>query len=272
MRKYLFIFILITGLGIHILATVTILEPRPGSKYIIGIDKNIVLKMDKNYSQYKLELLKSDGANLGIIKQGTWRTLMPARIKIMQKIISWKFGKINGRSVPIGAYKIKATVSINHTTPASHTSSEFKLALLRAYPLKGDKPPSSTNQQPPPPVPLKRPDLIISNVTFFNNNGFKATVTVQNIGPKESKPCTLELKIGCSGEGFKFLEFNIPALNAKNPNAPDVGCAHIVHVELIFGGHLPFNEAKSFFTIDSKGVVWEEDENNNRKIFNNCLQ
>ena len=144
----------------------------------------------------------------------------------------------------------------------------------RTYRLKSKKPQNTpvTDQTPPPPTQIKKPDLIISNITFLKHTGFKATVTVQNIGPKESTSCVFELKIGCSGEGFKTLEYEIPALKAYDPKKPDVGCAHIFQIELTFGSHLPFNEAKSIFTVDSKNTVFEENESNNTKIFDNCLK
>ena len=271
MYKNLLLLILIIGFSFSLQAKVKVDEPREGSKYIIGGERNIVLKMDKNYSQYKLELLKQDGTNLGIIKQGTWRTLSTPKTIYIKKYIPWKFGEINGKTVRRGVYRIKATVDSTYIPLASHISGKFSITVLRAHHLKG-KDPAVTNQDSPPPLPIKKPDLIISNITFLKHTGFKATVTVQNIGPKASPPCTIELKIGCTGEGFKILEFEIPALKAKDPKKPDIGCAHIFHIELTYSGHLPFNEAKSIFTVDSQNNVFEENESNNTKIYDNCLK
>ena len=111
------------------------------------------------------------------------------------------------------------------------------------------------------------PDLTVTNVKFFSQNVFKIEATVFNKGAADSKPCILELKVGCGS--LKTLTANIPALKATIPGAwPNVKSRHTV----TFTSPFALNTVMSVLTADSTKVVTERNENNNTWRKDNCIK
>jgi hypothetical protein len=113
------------------------------------------------------------------------------------------------------------------------------------------------------------PDLTISKVQFFNNDAFKAQVTVFNKGPGLSKPCMLELEVGCGSGTLKKVTANIPALKGTKPGTwPDPQSQKTVEIK----SPIPFINSKAIFTIDAGNKVKEANEVNNSWMKDNCIK